>query len=166
MKKTPDSDISEPELLKAMIARGRNVSLQTFANWRRSGLLPPLANRGRGQGKGKHYYWSQRDILSHALHVYDLLKADAARDTVVLILWLSGFDVPIEQFRRAWLHRIKYDRVWKVQRQSAPWAEEGPRSRLALKGNSKNLESFSRDARALLNLTLAVSATLAPKYSP
>jgi hypothetical protein len=81
----------------------RHVSLSQLAQWRRSGLLPPFSSRGRGQGKGKTYYWTQANILPHARTVYDLLQRHGRADMVLVTLWLCGFDVPLPRLRRAWM---------------------------------------------------------------
>jgi hypothetical protein len=86
-----------------MASGRRYISLSELAHWRRSGLLPPFSSRGRGQGKGKTYYWTQTDILAQAQTVHDLLHRHGRADTVLVTLWLCGFDVPLSRLRRAWM---------------------------------------------------------------
>lgn len=100
---TPHRYTSESKIALAMAARGRHVSLAKLGQWRRCGLLPPFSSRGRGQGKGKTYYWVQADILSHAEAVYDLINRHGRADVVLVTLWLCGFDVPLSRLRRAWM---------------------------------------------------------------
>lgn len=86
------------------MARGRRqVSLSELALWRRNGLLPPFSSRGRGQAKGKTYYWTQPDILTQAQTVFDLLQRHGRADLALVTLWLCGFDVPLPRLRRAWM---------------------------------------------------------------
>jgi hypothetical protein len=116
MKKRPYTTTSERELQIAMTNAGRPTSLVTLTRWRREGLLPAFASHGLGRGKGTSYYWRESEIGAHALYLYDLLDAYERRDVVLLILWLSGFEVSLVQVRRAWLQYSKHKMRWKVRR--------------------------------------------------
>jgi len=91
--------------MDAMVESGRAVSLANLAGWRKEGLLPPLASHGLGTGKGKSYYWREPNIVAHACATYDLLRRFGRPETALWMLWLSGFPVPLRQFRRVWAHR-------------------------------------------------------------
>ena len=114
MKLRPVTTTSERQLLKALIENGRSVSLATFADWRKEGLLPQFATTGLGQGKGKSYFWREENVVTRAFFVHDLIQRYGRTDKVILILWLSGFDVSLIKFRRAWLHRARTRRPWEV----------------------------------------------------
>jgi hypothetical protein len=91
----------------ALADSGRPVLLTTLAIWRKDGLLPPLACQGLGQGKGKTYYWREENIVPHARAAFDLLQKYRRPNAVLWMLWLSGFQVPLPQLRRAWLHHAR-----------------------------------------------------------
>jgi hypothetical protein len=102
-----ESTTSERQLALAMASAGRPVSLRELSNWRKDGLLPPLASHGLGSGKGKSYYWREDDIVANACATFDLLGKYGRADTVACMLWLLGFRVPLPQLRRAWKHRCR-----------------------------------------------------------
>jgi hypothetical protein len=112
VKNRPSSTTSERELICAMAKSGRTISLATLAGWRREGLLPPFASHGLGMGKGKSYYWRENDILGHASAAFDFLRKYQRPEHVVWMLWLSGFSVPLPQFRRVWSSRSKARKTW------------------------------------------------------
>jgi hypothetical protein len=101
----PDSSMSERQLTVALAAGGRDVSLSRLVNWRKEGLLPPLASSGVGSGRS--YYWRELDILTQAEVVHDCLARHGRTDATIITLWLDGFRVPLVQLRRAWQHRAR-----------------------------------------------------------
>ena len=78
----------------------RPVKPRTLLSWAERGLLPRLAERGRGQAKGKIYYWAERDIVHQAFIVYELLRWRHRTDEVQLMLWLLGYKVSVEHWIR------------------------------------------------------------------
>lgn len=107
MKQRSDQTTSERQLVLALAAGGRIVSLDEIANWRKAGLLPPLASNGLGTGKGKTYYWRQENILQHAQATFDAMRSHGRADCAVVKLFLAGFCVPLPQLRRAWQNRVR-----------------------------------------------------------
>jgi hypothetical protein len=86
---------------------GRRVSFADIARWRQNGLLPQLAHHGLGQGKGKAHCWHDADIVARAELVCDTIRQYGRNDMALLMLFLSGFSVPLPQLRRAWAFRCK-----------------------------------------------------------
>ncbi|HWY64577.1 MAG TPA: hypothetical protein VNX61_05135 [Rhizomicrobium sp.] len=93
-------------MVLALAEGGRHVSLEELAAWRKDGLLPPLASHGV-RTSGRCYYWREPDILAHAETVHDLLRKHGRREAATIGLWLRGFEIPLPQLRRAWLHRSR-----------------------------------------------------------
>ena len=98
--------ISPSELKVELCRRGHAVSERALIDWRQKGMLPLLQSRGRGQGKGKKYYWWSPRIIDHAAGVDELMKLNVPNDEARLIIWLSGFPVRAEKIREAWLSRL------------------------------------------------------------
>ena len=109
----PPSTTSERELLQALAAGGRRVSLEELAKWRKDGLLPPLASHG-GKGAGRCYYWREPVIQAQAETVHDALLRQGG-DGAALSLWLRGFDVALPLLRRSWLHRGKRNGAARIR---------------------------------------------------
>lgn len=110
---------SERELIVALRSCSRHVSLAQLSDWRKEGLLPPLASRGLGPNRGRCYYWDEKNILAHAQCVHDLLKRHRQHSIVILILWLCGHPAPLAKVRRAWLRHTRGVRSWPI-RNAAP----------------------------------------------
>jgi hypothetical protein len=115
VRSRPETSTSERQLVLALAASGRRVSLDELAAWRKDGLLPPLASHGI-RAAGRCYYWREPDILAHAEMVHDALQRHGRSDAVTISLWLRGFDVPLPQLRRAWLHRSKRNGPARIRR--------------------------------------------------
>ena len=103
MRFRPETSTSERQLVLALAEGGRRVSLDELAVWRKDGLLPTLASHGM-RAAGRCYYWREPDILAHAETVHDVLRKHGRREAATIALWLRGFEVPLSQLRRAWLH--------------------------------------------------------------
>ena len=153
----PESTTSERELLDLMIKTGRDVTLATLADWRKGGLLPPLASRGAGQGKGKYYYWHEENIFEQACFVYDIVRKRGRVDSVILALWLSGFNVPLPKLRRAWLHKARAQRPWGV-RQAKTTSIISKQGKHASLEQAKTDEIDNSTSRALIYDALLATA--------
>jgi len=92
---------SERQLVEALAARGRTVSLAEIAGWRRAGLLPQLSAHGLGPGKGRAHCWHDDDILARAELVHEGLAKTSRADAVLLSLFLAGYPVALPALRRA-----------------------------------------------------------------
>ncbi|HVV27098.1 MAG TPA: hypothetical protein VHC40_03945 [Rhizomicrobium sp.] len=114
MKFRDDETTSERQLMEALAAGGRSVSLADLTAWRKDGLLPPLASTGIHSGRA--YYWREPDILEQAQTAYDELRRHGRTDAAMITLWLSGFEVPLPRLRRAWLHDHKQRKVPGIRR--------------------------------------------------
>lgn len=112
--------MSERQLVLALAAGGRTVSLTELVAWRGDGLLPPLASTGVHNGRS--YYWREPDILEQAETVHDALQRHGRVDIVIITLWLNGFEVPLARLRRAWLHSLKLRKPRQIRR-AAPAAK-------------------------------------------
>lgn len=115
MKLRAETTTSERQLAMALAATGRTVSLDELTAWRKDGLLPPLANTGLGTGKGKSYYWRENNILEQAQMACDAMRSHGRKDQALVVLFLSGFSVPLVQLRRAWLHQARLRKPPAVQ---------------------------------------------------
>ncbi len=115
MKFRAEATTSERQLILALEESGRHVSLAQLSDWRKEGLLPPLLNRGLGPSKGKTYYWSEANIVTQAQCVHDLLARHGRHSVAALVLWLSGYPVPLSKVRRAWLQRSKRPQSWQLR---------------------------------------------------
>lgn len=104
---------SEHQLLAALAAGGRRVSLEELGLWRRNGLLPPLASNGV-RIAGRSYYWQEPDILPRAALIHDALHRHGRNEIATIQLWLHGFEVPLPRLRRAWLHRNRQDKPVRI----------------------------------------------------
>ena len=126
MKFRSETSISERQLVFALAASGRKVSLDELSVWRNDGLLPPLASHGLGTGAGRRYYWGQPDILFRAQLAYDALQKYGRSDAATISLWLNGFEVSPARFRRAWLHRSKMNGAAKVRKATGNITAKSP----------------------------------------
>ena len=104
--------LTPKQVIEELAKTGRHVEARTLTDWRSRGLLPKLAERGRGHGKGKGYFWTDADILDRVALVADLPSWET--DRTILALWFCGFEVSTEQMREAWLKSIE-----RVSRQLA-----------------------------------------------
>lgn len=52
-------ELTTPELRKALLNKGLNVSHDQLKYWRRNGLLPTPIRRGKGRGKGIEQLWDE-----------------------------------------------------------------------------------------------------------
>lgn len=109
LKTRTNFTISERELITALAANGRNLTLKEIGLWRRNGLLPPMSSHGHGQGKGRTHCWHDAGVIRQAEITHDMLARHCRVDAAILILWLSGSPVSLPQLRRAWLcrHRMR-----------------------------------------------------------
>ena len=107
VRSRPTAETSEQQLVAALAAGGRTVRVTDLINWRKNGLLPPLVSRGVGIARGKTYGWTEADILPRAELVSDAVRQYRRNDMALLLLFLSGYSVPLPQLRRAWTFRCK-----------------------------------------------------------
>lgn len=102
-------------MILALEESGRHVSLFQLSDWRKEGMLPPLANRGLGQARGKSYYWNEENIVLQAQCVHDLLARHGRQSVAILILWLCGYPISLVKVRRVWLQRSKRPKTWQLR---------------------------------------------------
>jgi len=158
MRGRPLSTTSERELILSLAEEGRAVTLNNLIGWRKEGLLPPLATQGLGKSKGRSYYWKEPDIHEHARATFDLLRKYGRPETVLWMLWLQGFSVPLRQFRRVWAARSRVRANWIV----CPTPQHRPSLDAPRKPIRPRLQAQSCVADFLLQATLALSGTLVP----
>lgn len=65
--------------------------------------MPPLASCGTGSGRT--YYWSDASVVEQARTAYDALAHYGRIDCALVMVWLSGFSVPLQRLRRALQNR-------------------------------------------------------------
>jgi len=123
MKARTQASVSERALMLALAKDGRAVSLAMLGDWRKEGLLPPLASRGRGAGAGRLYFWNNANIFAHARCAHDLLARHGSHATVIRLLWMCGYPVAPAKARRALLKHIKRPVAWKIRK--AEMAHDG-----------------------------------------
>jgi len=116
--------VSERELVLALAAGGRDVALSRLVNWRKEGLLPPLASSGVGNGRS--YYWREPNILAQAELVHDCLARHGRSDATIITLWLKGFWIPLPQLRRAWQNRARLRKEITTRKAPAKVARPAP----------------------------------------
>jgi hypothetical protein len=122
VKLRPDDTVSERQLVLALAHSGRRVALSQLVAWRKDGFLPPLARAGTGTSRS--YYWREPDVLEQAQAVHDGLRRHGRADMVVVALWLRGFTVSLQQFRRAWQSCMRLRKAPSV-RPAPPVAANG-----------------------------------------
>jgi hypothetical protein len=113
------------ELVEELKRRGlTDLDARRLTDWRFKRLLPPLTDRGRGQARGKHYFWRHPKIVEQTITVYQLLQQNYPSDETLLAIWLLGFSVPAGSLKTAWLSRLetlqlylgsKTDRIVRLQ---------------------------------------------------
>jgi hypothetical protein len=158
MPRRPLSTTSERELILSLAEEGRAVTLNSLTGWRKEGLLPPLATQGLGKSKGRSYYWKEPDIHDHACATFDLLRKYGRPETVLWMLWLQGFSVPLRQFRRVWAARSRTRANWIA----CPTPQHGPGLGATRNPSRSRLKVQGCVTDVLLQATLALSGTLVP----
>jgi hypothetical protein len=152
------STTSERELIVALAKEGRVVTLANLSGWRKEGLLPALASQGLGTGKGRAYYWNEPEIVAHACATFDLLRKFGRPESVLWMLWLRGYSVPMAQFRRAWAARSRSRKIWTTRCAPRRLSQPEALRRMAHPG----LQGQGGATYVLLQATLALSGTLVP----
>ncbi len=158
MKNRPVTTTSERELIVALAEGGRSVTLTSLAGWRKEGLLPPLASRGLGMGKGKSYYWRESNIVTHACAAYDLLHKYGRPEVAVWMLWLSGFSVPLPQLRRVWAYRSKGRKIWTAR----PGVKQDQLRTRPAQTDRSAIHASGAAAQVLLEAVLTLGGALVP----
>ena len=100
--------ISQDDLQNDLAKNGRPVTRRRLTDWRSKHLLPRLHSRGRGTGKGKHYFWTEPDILERALFVHEAFAHGATTKAILLALLWAGFSVPAKLTRQIWIKRLTF----------------------------------------------------------
>ena len=112
--------ISADELQRQMQEVGCPVTARRLTDWRSKRLLPPLASRGRGKGRGKIYFWKDPDILARTRFLHFAFTHGATAEIAMLSLVHGGFDVEPKMAKGVW---IKY--LTKLERQIEQRIEPG-----------------------------------------
>lgn len=98
--------ISQQELSQDLTRRGFPTSLRKLTDWRHKGLLPPLATRGSGKGKGRTYGWQSADVLVQALFVAEAFDHHVTAERTTLLLAFAGFKTDPKKVRRIWVMQL------------------------------------------------------------
>jgi len=95
-----------------MTRSGRQLNRRTARDWWTKGLLPRPATTGLGRGKGRVTFWPDNRIVGQAQAVFDLLAKHRRTETVLVWVWLIGFEVEPRVLKRAWVSLIAKSRPW------------------------------------------------------
>lgn len=137
-----------PDGLRAELRqRGYRTSKRWILEGVRKGLLPQLSDRGRGQKRGKSYYWSDPAVIEQAVAIYILRRLKYPTSVVRLSIWLIGFPCGIAKVRSAWLSRIE-----RIAIQQALKAK-------AAKGRARSQFNDFEDQASELSLPIAKAAS-------
>jgi DNA-binding transcriptional MerR regulator len=74
------------------------VSRRQLERWRNAGLLPPLAVRGKGRGRGQERYYAD-DPTSQFAALLELRKSDLPVAECAVRLWLDDFPIELDVVR-------------------------------------------------------------------
>jgi hypothetical protein len=85
--------VTEQFLIDEFDKRDIPLNKRVLTDWRAKTYLPPLKTRGRGQGKGKSYFWSDARVIDRAFLVDEALNSSYRGSKVLMILWLFGYDI-------------------------------------------------------------------------
>lgn len=99
--------ITEDDLIKALEERDIPVNKRVLTDWRRRYYLPSLRSQGRGQGKGRDYFWTDPDLMERAVLVDELLCDGFKGTELNLVLWLFGYESPLPIVRNRLLAGIE-----------------------------------------------------------
>jgi hypothetical protein len=112
-----------PENLRAELClRGCPTSKRWILECVRKGLLPALSERGKGQGRGKRYFWGDPAIVEQAVAIFILRDLKYPTSVLRLSIWLMGFSCCVEDVRLAWLSCI--DRLLVRNKQKVMFVEK------------------------------------------
>ncbi len=97
--------VTRERLMKACARLGYSISSRKLTDWVQKGLLPPLQQQGRGQGRGKEYFWTERSVISQAIVVSEYLSWTNRTDHTLMFTWFAGYPVPLDRVRSVWSDR-------------------------------------------------------------
>jgi hypothetical protein len=109
------------ELQLGLKQRGIPVGDRRLRDWRQpKQFLPPLTDRGRGKGLGKHYFWRHPKIIEQGTAAFRLQELKYPVDAARLAIWLLGYSVESEHVRSAWLASLgKLKHKWENESRRA-----------------------------------------------
>lgn len=99
--------VTPNNLIEELALRGYDMTPRRLVDWRQKQLLPPLAQRGRGQGRGWINGWEDARIIEQAIAVQELLWMHERTDWLYVPLWCLGFDVPIARVKTTLLAKLQ-----------------------------------------------------------
>lgn len=112
--------MTEDDLIIALDERGIPANKRVLTDWRRKHYLPPLQSLGRGQGKGKTYFWADSNLIERAVLVDELLLDGFKGTRVNLTLWLFGHEAPLSIIRERLLAGIEKFEHWMTGGNCSP----------------------------------------------
>ncbi len=101
-------EFTQKEILEALEDSNREQwNLRQMAALRKKAFLPPLRRKTQ-QGTNKPLYvWDETD-LNQIVDVYDWWDyCDGDRVTLTLILWLQGYDIPLDPLRSLYIDAVE-----------------------------------------------------------
>ncbi len=100
--------ITPKQLVAELKCPGITISKRRLTDWRAKDLLPPLTKHGLGRGKGSINVWADRSVVDQAVAIHTQLNQTRRTDDVLLHLFFSGYDVPVERVRSAWVKGLSH----------------------------------------------------------
>jgi len=100
------------DLIEELALRGYDMTPRRLVDWRQKELLPPLVQRGRGQGRGWVNGWKDARVVEQAIAVQELLWIHERTDWLYVPLWCLGFDVPLARVKPQFLTKLARQRTF------------------------------------------------------
>lgn len=91
--------MSDDELIAAASYAGFSVTHRQLERWRNQGLMPPLATRGKGRGRGQDRFY-QLDPTDQLLKLLHLRSRKVPISECAIRLWLAGSEIDLQAVRR------------------------------------------------------------------
>lgn len=85
--------ITEEYLIHVFDEREIPLNKRVLTDWRAKNYLPPLETKGRGQGKGRSYFWTDQKVIERALLIDEALNSNYRGSKVLMVLWLFGHEI-------------------------------------------------------------------------
>lgn len=101
-------EFTQQEVLAMLEELDRNKwNVRQMTALRKEGCLPPLRRKTKPGTKKPLYVWDETD-LDQIIEVYDWWDyCDGDRVTLTLLLWLEGYDIPLDPLRKFYIQTIE-----------------------------------------------------------
>jgi len=112
--------LRESDLISALARSNRRVTPETLASWRKRGLMPPFDIKGTA--RARVFHWKDHGVIGRAEYIFDALSQGCSLGETYTGLWIAGYDVPLNIFRRSWRSWLRTSSRWQVSRLPAEHA--------------------------------------------